>query len=172
MKNTFLITRKNYPVPPRRDAFHNRNLAFTNKESHLSRTIFSNIIASSRQSGPKLMFMSLLKACKQSPLHSKLKKIYFCMRKYGCTEHFLSGGMNFVKSVDVKTVYKEDLWNHEFNYHPQSVFCQTLQKSMKTSCLKALFIYLFILFIFDNVFNNAVVRWLSLLRDFIQQSLN
>ena len=33
-------------------------------------------------------------------------------------------------------------------------------------------IYLFILFIFDNVFNNAVVRWLSLLRDFIQQSLN
>ena len=33
----------NYPVPARRDFFQNRDLAFTNEESRLSRTIFFSV---------------------------------------------------------------------------------------------------------------------------------
>ena len=73
LKNTFLITCKNYPVPARRNVFHNRNLAFKNEESYLSGTIFPRVISLSRQRGPKWIFTCMDKACKQSLSHSKLK---------------------------------------------------------------------------------------------------
>lgn len=42
------------------------------------------VIALSRQSGSKWMFLRILKVCKQSPSHWKLKKQYFCMKRHGC----------------------------------------------------------------------------------------
>ena len=62
----FLIICKAYPVPARRNVFHNRGLVFENEEARLSGKIFFHVIASSWQGRLKWMFLRKRKACKQN----------------------------------------------------------------------------------------------------------
>ena len=73
----YLIICKAYPVPARRDVFHNRGLVFENEESRLSGKIFFHVIASSRQGRLKWMFLRKRKACKQN---RHLQKVFFLWR--------------------------------------------------------------------------------------------
>ena len=74
---------KYYPVPARRNVFQNQDLAFPNEESRFTGMMFLYVIALSRQTRPKWMFMYIHKACKDGRLCSKLKRDLFLHKETG-----------------------------------------------------------------------------------------